>query len=381
MICTIPSLSYSRNDIKQKTNMFVGLTIENGIILPTNDYVKEDLKSKKLISISAKCGFQSTAKDKLNISFGMPYWGGGINICDFYCGDLGYPTTLFIFQGGTLKNISEKWKFNYEWNLGISRNWNKYDPISNPDNIAIGANTNAYVAYISYLNWKISQNNNIKMGLKLSHFSNGSTKKPNKGLNLSSSFLEWDYVFSNNTPLTKTSKESIYNKTPHWDYDFSTSVSTKEIYYDTLNTGLKSKYLDRKYKIIAVSFAPLYVPSFRYKYGLNFDLLYDESCNIKVSREYNYTNSLMSNKVELGSIPSRFSFGISAKGEIAMPHYSIFANYGYTLWNRDNYDSQFYQILGVKLYLSKNIFSTFGIRATHFTSAHSLQWGLGYTLK
>jgi hypothetical protein len=77
----------------------------------------------------------------------------------------------------------------------------------------------------------------------------------------------------------------------------------------------------------------------------------------------------------------RFSLGAGVRGELTMPRYSIFATVGWNaLWGNRS-DTRLYQVLGLKVYLSQDMFGTFGIRASHFSSAQYLYWSLGYTIR
>jgi hypothetical protein len=375
----------AQDSISSKTDVtpFVGLNLNNGALLPTNDFVKGlDNQSSVFTSLSLKYGYQSLGKNWMDYAFGMPYWGLGLNASYFYCKkELGFPITLFVFQGGTIHKINESLSLNYEWNLGMSFNWKPYDPFDNSENVAIGRSTNAYVAFIPHIKWSISNASDLKFGIGLSHFSNGAQKKPNKGLNLCSTFLEWDYTPENKSSVKHISPKIDYCLNRRFDYDFLVTVSSRQVEFDTLGTGLSSCYVDKNFTVLAMSFSPLFVPDYKYKYGLSFDMLYDESCGAKAWRQYNANDGLTYDRVALGNFWNRFSAGTSLKGEMTMPYYSIFANFGYNWLQGKTKDSRLYQIMGIKFYFKENMFATFGIRATRFSKASYLYWSLGYTFK
>ena len=69
----------------------------------------------------------------------MPYYGIGFYSANFFDKkDLGLPFALYLFQGATVRRFNPKWALNYEWNLGMSFNWDPYDPFDNPNNVACG---------------------------------------------------------------------------------------------------------------------------------------------------------------------------------------------------------------------------------------------------
>lgn len=371
------SADSTKSDIKS----FIGVNLNNGFILPTNDFAKSDDISIEFASLSLKYGYQTLGNNWIDYSLGLPYLGVGVNGSYFICHDeLGFPITLYLFQGATLFPITNKCSFNYEWNLGMSFNWKPYDPFDNPKNIALGSSSNIYIAFIPYLKWKISSKNDLKLGMDFSHFSNGAHKKPNKGLNLYSSFLEWDYILDD-LPEHSQRKENLKkNKLDsHFDYDLLLTISSRQLEFDTTGTGLASKYVDKNFAVLGVTFSPMFVSSYRYKYGLSFDLFYDESAKAKAWRQYNPADGGTYDRIKLGPFFDRFLGGMSAKGELAMPYYSIFANLGYDFIQADQSISRFYQILGVRVNLQENLFGTFGIRSTRFSRAYCIYWSLGYT--
>lgn len=387
-VCLFPTMlvfSMTQDTISPKTdvNHFIGININSGRMLNTNDFVRGlDNPSKEFTTFSFKYGYKSMGNNWLDYAFGMPYWGLGLSGTYFHCRqELGFPISVYVFQGGTLYKISNNFALNYEWNLGMSFNWHTYDPFDNPTNIAIGTSTNAYIGFLPHIKWRISNTTDLKLGVGLNHFSNGSQKKPNKGLNLASTFLECDYTPGTKSSLKHISPKINYCVNSRFDYDLSITVSSRQIEFDTAGTRLASKYVDKNFTVLAFSFAPLYVPDYKYKFGVSFDLLYDESCGAKAWRQYNPADGYMYDRVALGNFWDRFYFGTSAKGEITMPYYSIFANMGYNWHQGKTEDSRIYQVMGIKLYFKDNIFGTFGIRATRFSKASYLYWSLGYTIK
>ena len=73
--------------------------------------------------------------------------------------------------------------------------------------------------------------------------------------------------------------------------------------------------------------------------------------------------------------------GISLKGEIVLPYFSVYANMGYDVIHRDKNQPQFYQMMGVKIEPTGTYFATMGIRAAYFSKAQFITWGVGYTFR
>lgn len=373
----------SGDEIKTKKPSFIAVDAKGGWVFPTNDFVSGENKIPYYSSFSLKYGFGSKGDTWQDKAYGMPYYGLG-----FYSGnflrkkDLGLPFALYLFQGATIRRFNPRWSLNYEWNLGMSFNWKSYDPFDNPNNVALGSSVNVYVAGSMYMKWRMNDAFDLNMGLSLTHFSNGAYRLPNKGLNLVAPYLE--LVYNINRPQLSTLLSSDLmppEMEKHIVHDLLFNITSRQIRFDTTGTGLPSRYIDRQFKVFGLGYAPMIVNSYKYRWGPSMEVVYDESSGARAWREKHPVDGLYYDRVELGDVWDRFSIGLSMKGEVTMPHISIFANFGYNLLHGNKYDYRFYQIMGVKGYLKDNLFGTFGIRASRFSKAQYLYWSLGYSFE
>ena len=111
------------------------------------------------------------------------------------------------------------------------------------------------------------------------------------------------------------------------------------------------------------------------------EFVYDESSGLEIIQEVDPISNVRSEYVRLGKVGKRLSLGFSLKGEIVLPHISLFAQFGYDVLKGNISDKRFYQIAGIKIYLIDNVYGTFGIRANKFSRAQYLYWSVGYTIK
>ncbi len=361
---------------KKYTN-FIGFSTDVGEIMPTNKFI-ENSDNAQAYSANLKYGYKASKDSPVNHFFGMPYLGIGLKFTYMPMHDsFGYPITPYLFQGANLYKLNDKLSLNYEWNLGMSFNWKTYDPFTNRDNIAISSGLNVHVAFIPHLDWKVSDNSNLKLGFSLSHFSNGSTNQPNYGLNLLSSFLEYDYAINEEPGTVVETKDP--KDVSKWNLDYMFTLSTREVMFDTTGTGLLSKYIDHKFTVLAFTLSPYRVYNHRFKYGVGLDVVYDESVNATAWREYNPIDGGMYDRIKLGSFGDRFVFGASGKGELTMPYYSIYGSLGYNFIQKEDI-TRLYQMIGVRVYMKDNLYGGFAIRAIHFGQAYCFYWSLGYTI-
>jgi len=369
--------------VKKKSPTFLAINASAGMVLPTNDYIKESKNIPISSSLSLKYGIYSSGDTWQDVAYGMPYFGVGFYSARFFNKKaLGYPFSVFLFQGAEIKKLSRKTSLFYELDLGMSFNWKAYDAFDNPDNIALGSSANVHVGAILYLKTPLSDKWDIHYGLNLSHFSNGAQQLPNKGINMASPFVELVYNF-NGSP-THTSQADLPLPPPleeRFDYDLTFTSSTRQIRVDTVGTGLPSRLLDKNFRVLGLSASAMQVKNYKYRWGPSLELVYDESSGVRAWRERHPEDGEFYDRVKLGSFHKRLSLGLSLKGEITYPHHTFFAHIGYNLIHGNHYDYRLYQIIGLKAYLKDNLFGTFGIRAARFTKAQYLYWSIGYTIQ
>lgn len=365
----------------KKRPKFISLNIMGGKVLETNDYIKEG-NNTYYMSNSFKYGIYSKGDTWQDFAYGMPYYGVGVYMANFFNKKgLGTPVSVYLFQGADLATFNSKWSLKYELNLGMSFNWKPYDVFDNPDNIALGSEINAHLGANIYLKRHLSPHWDLNLGFGLTHFSNGAMQLPNKGLNLAAPFVELVYNLDPDPQAKSSGSLTPPKLETRIDHDILFTTSTRQIKVDTVGTGLSSRFLDKNFRVVGLSYATMFVHNYKYKWGPSMELVYDESSGVKVWREQHPDDGMFYDRVKLGDVYERFTLGLSLKGEISFPHISYFANFGCNIIHGNDYDYRLYQILGVKGYLKDDLFATFGIRAGRFSKAQYLFWSIGYTIK
>lgn len=262
-------------------------------------------------------------------------------------------------------------------------NWNPYDPFDNPENLAISTRNNVHVGMRLALEYSLSQNWDLKFGIDLNHFSNGASRRPNRGVNMAA--LSFSLAYNINSP----NKGTLLRNPPLFepptdiphriDHHVQAIISSRQTSFSTEGTNLPSRYVDRDFTVLGLAYSAMLVRGFRYRWGPSFRLVYDESSRARAWRQYHPETGQWRDRVELAPFRDRMSLGIGLAGEISMPVTSFFAKIGYSIYHRHHDDSRLYQVVGVKAYLQDNFFATFGISATQFSVAQYLYWSFGYT--
>jgi hypothetical protein len=117
----------------------------------------------------------------------------------------------------------------------------------------------------------------------------------------------------------------------------------------------------------------------RFKWGAGLDVLYDEGRGAFVYGDFSEKTKRYAEIVRLDDLSKRISVGLSLKGELAMPGYAVFAQLGYDVLHGGHDESRIYQIYGLKVYLTKNLFSSLIVNSTHVTHSRFLCINVGYT--
>src|SRR5690625_3278660 len=132
-----------------------------------------------------KMGWQPTNPEGWASKYNYPSYGVG-----FYSGFLsdaqvfGNPNAVYGFIRFPLSHPESRNEFAIEPALGITYKLNPYNSETNPLNDAIGARMAVYFNLNFGFTYKWTRELDLLYGIDFSHFSNGSTYKPNSGLNL-----------------------------------------------------------------------------------------------------------------------------------------------------------------------------------------------------
>ncbi|MDR0660848.1 MAG: acyloxyacyl hydrolase [Prevotellaceae bacterium] len=216
----------------------------------------------------------------------MPYYGIGAGFYDFNSSYTGNPTSVYLPRGGIIKAFSAKSLLKYEWNFGTSFSWKRYNPVTNPKNKVIGTPMNICFAANLYHGYVLSKNMNLNAGVTFNHVSNGAMRTSNFGVNTISAFVELSYYFERECIINEfnpTLRAPEYNNS-RLISDITLNSTIRQRKYDTEKTGLSSPYIDKKFLVANAGYALLHMPSYKYRYGLRGDVVYDKSSGATVKR-------------------------------------------------------------------------------------------------
>ncbi|NOR86088.1 MAG: hypothetical protein GQ527_00620 [Bacteroidales bacterium] len=205
---------------QKKYLKYLDFRVENGMMLGNGDEFADQLaESSYYNGIDLRLAFRkSDPNDVYSNVYRRPYFGVGWYSSTFHLEEIGEPNALYFFLTIPLKFEGlKKWTFSYSGAFGLSYNFNPYDPVDNPANIFVGSYKNCYVHLTFVANYKFNEKWALNGSFGFKHFSNGSFKQPNYGLNLIPTTIGVSYKISKEEidqfekPIPKYIKHDLVN--------------------------------------------------------------------------------------------------------------------------------------------------------------------------
>lgn len=291
---------------------------------------------------------------------GLTYWNAWLGNSR----DLGQAHAVFPFISFPwLKN--DLTELNFRLGAGLAYLTERFDRLENYKYTAIGSHLNAAINLMIEYRWKPSPYIQLSAGMQLMHFSNGSTKTPNYGLNIPA--LSGGVAFRLNKE-NKYIRRRIRPDLTMFEFDDKKFL---EIKLGTTFAVKASGDTDGKMYNIYSGFLSATKPiGYKNKLGLCFDLSWDGSDALMVAR----TNTDPYNKRELTKP------GVSAAYELVLARLSFAFNLGLYLGGKDKSEGMTYYKAGIHYLITRNLFANLTLK-THYARADYVGIGLGYRFR
>ncbi len=373
---------WAKDPAKPAHPQYISTSFAGGIALPAK-VVPNGSKATGYAAWSLKYGIVSRGDRWEDYAFGRPYWGVGVYV-PYFSKYYGQPFSVYFLQGARLAQLNSTVSLNYEVNFGVSFNWNHYNYYRRPNLLAIGSSVDVHLAGNLYFKWDLSRRWDIRSGLGFNHFSNGALRTPNHGLNVLSGFVE---VACKLGALDKEAPDRWPSEFPvfkrRWIHELSIQLATRTLKLNVTESQqmeLRDKYPRKHFSVVGINYSPMFWFTRRFMIGPSLELVYDESAATIIRGGENAQTHLYEERVKFAPMNKRFSAGLSLKGELVMPGYSIFANIGYDVYTQNKRDNRLYQIYGMKVYLYRNLFAAIGVRSTNISQSKYLFLRVGCAL-
>lgn len=346
------------NKNQKKFIKYLDVRVENGMMLGNGDELADQLaESSYYNGFDVRLGFRvSDPNNVYSNVYRRPYFGVGWYSATFHQEEIGKPNALYFFLTIPLKfEELKKWTFSYSGAFGLSYNFNPYDPVNNPSNIFVGSYKNCYVHLTFVANYKFNEKWALNGSFGFKHFSNGSFKQPNYGLNLIPVTVGVSYKLSKDEidqfekPIPNYMKHSLMNAS------FIAGSKNYEVGGDNyLKATLSVDYLRQI--------------NYRYRIGLGFDFFYSAESELR-------------NTSDASSFSKTYSYAIVGSWEWALTK-RLYVPVGIGIYlhrNKENNESTpYYERVGIRYRLTDHIYSGITIKA-HQGAADIFEWTVGYT--
>jgi len=269
---------------------------------------------------------------------GVSFWASTVGGFE----EIGNAYALFPFINFPLFR-NKKSTVNFRIGLGLGYMENKFDNKTNYKNFAIGSHLNIAANLQFEYRRKISKRLFVGGGLTLTHFSNGSTKTPNYGLNILTGNISFTYFLS--SPKQYGGQMVLPELFP-FEFDgrkmlevnFSFAIANKDM----------SQELGKRFMVYAAYANIMKRVSYKSKFGLGIDVTADLSDK--------YTLDLRTDSLEYFT-GSYVKTGISAAYELMISRVSILFNLGLYISGKERSRGDSYQRLSFKYLINKNLFA------------------------
>ena len=324
--------------------------------MPTHGFYRGYNDFGKAIPMAAsahlKYGFSLSPESRLGSLYPTAYQGIGIAIHSFFNHDItGTPAILYIFQGSRIADFGEHISLDCEWNLGVSYGWKV--------NEVVGSRCNIYINVGLPLTWHVSPQWDISFGPEYTHFSNGDTRFPNGGANTVGCRL--GITGKINAPDKEKAPGHILTGSEN---ELKEHTFSERISYDLCLYGAwrADRYFEDGHLVImnkpfltgGINFNPLYRLNRYFSAGAAVDLMTDKSAGE--------------------------ACGLSLRGELTMPFFSINLGAGYNLLSNTRELKGFYTTYNLKAFVSQKLFLNIGYRLSSVNYSHNLMFGIGVRL-
>jgi len=345
---------------QSKSQKFVEVSYDQGPIIGNHkDWADELIDMINYSGVDVRFAWRSKDNNYFNYLDRYPIYGVGFTSTLNYYPEIGRPMAFYAFGEVPFNKYSthRKWDLSYFGQFGIGFNVNPYDPETNPLNQFLGSSVNSHIHLGFKANYKLSQRFTAFSSIGLRHYSNGSIKKPNSGVNFA--------------PVSLGLRISLDKE--EFDPGVKPVFPPLEkgwVWNIAMYNGLKSYEIGEKvYYRGGIGVNYLWDFSYKYKMGIGLDWFYGAGTKKRYPEE----------KLDFFD---KNSFAIVGSWEWNLSeHLYIPIGIGVYL-SRADYNqevSKIYERVGVRYRFNSNVFAGVQIKA-HKAKADFFEFTVGYTI-
>ncbi|MCQ2230187.1 MAG: acyloxyacyl hydrolase [Bacteroidales bacterium] len=359
-----------------------------GRLAQVTDFFKGDnqhgVEMKNFNAVNIGIGWQTTGKKDWERIHDLPAFGVALYTARLdNAAEIGKPISLMGFYKGTMHRWGNH-AIRYNIDLGLTFNWKPYDYETNRDNIVIGSPVTVHIGYGVEYEYTIANRLALAIGGTLTHFSNGSIRRPNKGANLASPHIRASYYLNEYQPRSVVKD---FGRMKAHEMLFSVGYGRKHVDIDSwLYEGIDYKYINKPdYNAATIKVNYMRQYSHKAKYGGGLSLCYDDYLDTGIRVDQDGTIRKTG-----GRLKNQINIGVFASHEYLIGNLGILTDLGGYIYQPRAY-KQFeesdpkkktavFERLGIKYYLPMNLFAGVNVYA-HIAKADFVEWNIGYRLR
>lgn len=356
----------------------IGGRVSPAAVIGTCGFLTGDNVQNKNIPLSlagsVRAGFTFNPESKQGMIYRGVYQGLGVSVTSFFAHDLmGTPVSAYVYQGGPIVHFRKNLWFGYEWNFGAAFGWKHNNSEIKENNYPVSTPLTAHMGVAFKLHYQVADRWELTLGLEGTHYSNGNTSWPNKGVNTLGGSLGFAYILTpQNDDAGMSEKIMEEADRRRWVYDVMAFGSWRR---REMKINDEKELVPGKYGVAGLQFAPLYKFNRWIGIGPALDMKWDESGGMKA-----YQNpGDLTVRYEKATFRRQVSVGVSAHAELTLPIFSLNGALGYDLLSPVK-EERFYQMMTIKAFVACNVYVNIGYRIGGFKDPQNLMLGVGVRL-
>ncbi len=345
-----------------KHNLKAELKVYGGFLL--SHHLELDIFQAHFPSLEFSIQRATFGKKRWEAEYGYPL----IGVAAWYSGmggfkELGSAIAVFPFINFPIVG-NDIHSLNFRLGLGLGYLTNRFHRIDNYKNFAIGSHLNVAASLFAEYRKKLNSRWTFSAGFGLNHFSNGSMKTPNYGLNIISANIGLSgYLTRPNPSLDRKILPELYpfefDGRKSIGIDFTFSMGSKDM----------SQQYGEKYLVYAGYLNILGRVSYKSRLGIGTDLTYDASDRfILENRGYPTDKPMQIAKV-----------GVNLAYELVLDRLSFLVNAGMYVSGKERSEGDVFQRLSMRYIVIDDWFASLALSA-HMGKAEYIGFGVGYRL-
>ena len=369
---------FTQDSLIQKSRLKVEFRMDVGNVLPTNAFVKSQNTDPggmaNYTGYSIRLAKQTTGDQLWQQIYCYPSFGLGVYSAYFKdTPKLGNPIALYGFFNAPFIRIN-RWSLNYEFGLGLTFNWNSYNPVGNPNNIAISADKTVYIDAGISLKYQLGARLCFGLGYGFTHFSNGALQMPNKGLNTEAARISLSYAL--NEDPKRYHSQQIPPFMGFYEWIISGYGGARNVLYQGNGINQLNSMKGVNYAVYGISNTINRQISYKSKIGFGTTIEFNGSQNSQIVIE--------GGSLDAADLPfnRHLALSIYPSYELVVDKLSLVMQPGIYLYRMKTADMTplFYQRIGIKYHLLKNTFIGINLRAYNFYESDFIEWTIGHRL-